>query len=108
MVPVSAPRYNLRDHRIVVNRDFNPLFNTGVYPHSRTRGGAMPDEQTRIWKEMLAIHADQQFIIGVISSVRQPVVVSKRLRNVPEDATYSWEPGALFGIYRPDQFWFAS
>ncbi len=65
-------------------------------------------EQTRIWKEMLAIHADQQFIIGVISSVRQPVVVSKRLRNVPEDATYSWEPGALFGIYRPDQFWFAS
>jgi peptide/nickel transport system substrate-binding protein len=65
-------------------------------------------EQFEIWKEMIAIHARQQFMIGVVSSVRQPVVVSKRLRNVPEDATYSWEPGALFGIYRPDQFWFAS
>lgn len=65
------------------------------------------DKRKAIWKEMLDIHADEQFIIGVISGVRQPVVATKRLRNVPEDATYSWEPGALFGIYHPDQFWFA-
>lgn len=65
------------------------------------------DIRQSIWAEMLKIHAEEQFLIGVISGVRQPVVVSKRLRNVPEDATYSWEPGALFGIYRPDQFWFA-
>lgn len=65
------------------------------------------DKRRDIWKEMLEIHANQQFIIGVISGVRQPVVVSKRLRNVPEDAIYSWEPGALFGVYHPDQFWFA-
>jgi len=71
-------------------------------------GATSTDEQTRIWKEMLAIHAREQFLIGVVSSVRQPVVVSKRLRNVPEDAIYSWDPGALFGIYHPDQFWFAS
>jgi len=60
-----------------------------------------------IWAEMLKIHAKEQYLIGVISGVRQPIVVSKRLRNIPEDATYSWEPGALFGIFRPDQFWFA-
>ncbi len=71
-------------------------------------GSMNANKQAEIWKEMLDIHAREQFIIGVISSVRQPVVVSKLLRNVPEDAIYIWEPGALFGIYRPDQFWFAS
>ncbi len=61
-----------------------------------------------IWRQMLAIHADQQFSIGVISQVRQPVVVSTALRNVPKEAFYGWSPGALFGIYRPDQFWFST
>lgn len=59
----------------------------------------------KIWRRMLEIHADQLFTIGVISGVRQPVVVSKRLRNVPEEAFYGWSPGAYFGVYRPDQFW---
>ena len=58
-----------------------------------------------IWRRMLEIHAGQLFTIGVISGVRQPVVVSRRLRNVPEEAFYGWSPGALFGVYRPDQFW---
>ena len=75
--------------------------------YSEWLGATDTAEQTRIWEEMLAIHAREQVLIGVVSSVRQPVVVSKTLHNVPEDATYSWEPGALFGIYRPDQFWFA-
>ena len=64
-------------------------------------------KRSSVWADMLKIHAEEQFLIGVVSGVRQPIVVSKRLRNVPEDATYSWEPGALFGIFRPDQFWFA-
>jgi len=34
------------------------------------------------------------------------LVVSNRLRNVPEQAIYNWEPGAHFGVYRPDTFWF--
>ena len=29
-----------------------------------------------------------------------------KLRNVPEKGLYNWEPGAFFGIYRPDTFWF--
>ena len=37
----------------------------------------------------------------------QPVVVSSRLRNVPRTGIYNWDPGAFFGIYRPDSFWFA-
>jgi len=59
-----------------------------------------------IWDEMLSIHADQVYTIGVVSGVLQPVVVSDSLRNVPEKGIYNWEPGAHFGIYRPDTFWF--
>jgi peptide/nickel transport system substrate-binding protein len=58
-----------------------------------------------IWREMLTIFADQVFTIGTVSGVPQPVVVSNRLRNVPEKGIYSWDPGAHFGIYKPDCFW---
>ena len=64
-------------------------------------------ERTRIWKEMLAIHADQQFGIGILAEAPQPVVVSNRLRNVPEFAKWAWEPGAHFGIHRVDEFYFS-
>ena len=63
--------------------------------------------QTRIWNEMLDIHADQIFAIGLISAAPQPVVVGNRLRNVPEKAVWSWEPGAHLGIHRMDEFHFA-
>ena len=59
-----------------------------------------------IWHEMLEIRADQVFTLGIVAGVPQPVVVSRRLRNVPEKGAYNWEPGAYFGRYRPDTFWF--
>lgn len=65
-----------------------------------------PAEQAEIWQEMLAIHADQVFSIGIIRGVPQPVVVSGHLRNVPEKGIYNWEPGAHFGMHRMDTFWF--
>ena len=55
---------------------------------------------------MLAIHADQVFSIGIVSGVMQPIVVRDGLRNVPKEGIYNWDPGAHFGIYRPDTFWF--
>jgi len=64
------------------------------------------ETQTAIWEEMLAIHADQQFTIGVVSGILQPIVVKNSLRNVPKKAIYNWDPGALIGIYHPDIFWF--
>ena len=60
-----------------------------------------------VWREMLEIHAEEQFIIGVVSKAPQPVVASERLRNVPERALYTWAPGAQFGVHRMDEFWFA-
>jgi peptide/nickel transport system substrate-binding protein len=61
----------------------------------------------KIWHEMLAINADQIYTIGLISGVLQPVVVRNTLRNVPKKGIYNWDPGAHFGIYEPDSFWFA-
>ena len=63
-------------------------------------------EREKIWHQMLSIHAEQQFVIGVISAVPQPVLVRTTLMNVPEKGFYNWEPGAFFGIYHPDGFWF--
>ena len=63
-------------------------------------------EHSRIWHEMLRIWTDEVFSIGLVAGVQQPVVVSSRLRNVPADGMYNWDPGAHFGIYKPDGFWF--
>ena len=59
-----------------------------------------------VWHEMLSIWADRVFTIGVVSGVMQPVVASTALRNVPEEGMYTWDPGAQFGLYEPDSFWF--
>ena len=64
------------------------------------------EERERIWHKMLAIHVEQQFVIGVVNGVPQPVVRRSTLMNVPEKAVFTWDPGAHFGIYRPDTFWF--
>jgi peptide/nickel transport system substrate-binding protein len=66
-----------------------------------------PQDQARIWHEMLGIWADQVYSIGLVAGVQQPVVVNDRLKNVPDDGIYNWDPGAHFGIYKPDGFWFA-
>lgn len=63
-------------------------------------------ERAEIWHRMLEILANQVFTIGLVAAVPQPVVVNERLRNVPREGIYNWEPGAHFGIYRPDTFWF--
>jgi len=63
-------------------------------------------EQSRIWRSMLGIWAEEVFTIGTVAGVLQPVVVNAKLRNVPEEGIYNWDPGAFFGIYKPDGFWF--
>ena len=67
---------------------------------------ASQEEQTQIWHDMLQIWAEEVFSIGIVGGVPQPVVVNNKLRNVPEDGFYNWDPGAFFCIYKPDRFWF--
>ena len=64
-------------------------------------------ERRAIWERMLDIHADNVLSIGVVTEAPQPVVVGRRLRNVPEQGLWLWDPGAYLGIYRPDEFFFA-
>ena len=75
-----------------------------LYREWRVSGSS--EERERIWHRMLRIHAEQQFTIGVVAGVPQPVVVREALVNVPEAGFYNWDPGAFFGIYRPDTFWY--
>ena len=71
------------------------------------RQSATHEERKVIWQRMLRINAEQLFSIGVVNATLQPIVVSRNLRNVPEKALYSFEPGAFFGRSLPDTFWFA-
>jgi peptide/nickel transport system substrate-binding protein len=64
-------------------------------------------ERRRIWRRILDIHADQQFTLGIVAGAFQPVVVARTLRNLPDDGIFNWDPGAQFGMYRPDTFFFA-
>ena len=53
-----------------------------------------------------AAQAQNNATINVTAAVQQPIVVNTRLRNVPADGIFNWDPGAQFGIYKPDGFWF--
>jgi peptide/nickel transport system substrate-binding protein len=62
--------------------------------------------KAEIWREMLAIHAEQVFVLGTVSRAPVPVVADADMRNVPVDGLYAWDPGAHLGIHRIDEFFF--
>jgi peptide/nickel transport system substrate-binding protein len=63
--------------------------------------------KAKIWHNILKLHADNVFVIGLVNATMQPIVISNKLRNIPVEGVYNWHPGAYFGIYRPATFWFA-
>jgi peptide/nickel transport system substrate-binding protein len=76
--------------------------------YQRWKNTAAQKEKSKIWEKILKIHSDQIYSIGLVAAVLQPIVVSSQLKNVPLSAIYNWNPGAHFGIYKPDTFWFAN
>ena len=46
------------------------------------------------------------FRSALVAGVQQPVVVNASCATCPNDGIYNWDPGAHFGIYKPDGFWF--
>jgi peptide/nickel transport system substrate-binding protein len=66
------------------------------------------DERKTVWGKILTITAEEVPTIGLVAGVPQPVVISNKLRNVPAAGIYNWDPGAHFGIYHPDSFWFVT
>ena len=67
---------------------------------------ATHDKRVEVWHRMLEINREQMFTIGIVNHVPHPVVVSDFLHNVPDTGFYDLSPGAYFGIYKPDTFWF--
>ncbi|TCO79599.1 peptide/nickel transport system substrate-binding protein [Plasticicumulans lactativorans] len=65
-----------------------------------------PEQREAAWHAILQIYSDQVFTIGIVNGSPQPVLVSRRLHNVPREAVYNFNPGAFFGVYMPDTFWF--
>ena len=66
------------------------------------------ETKRELWHEILTNHADNVYIIGLVNATKQPIVIHKKLRNIPDEGVYNWHPGAYFGIYRPATFWFAT
>ena len=65
------------------------------------------DSETRhkLWSEILDIHADQVFSIGIVTATLVPVVISNKLHNVPAEGISSFDPYGYFGVYEMDAFW---
>jgi peptide/nickel transport system substrate-binding protein len=63
------------------------------------------EARRKIWGEILDIHADQVFSIGIVTATLVPVVVSNKLHNVPAEGISSFDPYGYFGIYEMDAFW---
>lgn len=66
------------------------------------------DSQARadIWHRMLSLYTSQAFSIGIVNATKQPIVISGKLRNVPDKAIFSFDPTCYFGVYGMDTFWF--
>jgi peptide/nickel transport system substrate-binding protein len=74
--------------------------------YQRWMNAATLNDKTQVWRRMLSLHADQQFIIGTVQGALQPIIASKTLQNIPKKAVFSWEPTANLGVYRVDEFFF--
>jgi peptide/nickel transport system substrate-binding protein len=59
------------------------------------------------WEKILQANADEVFSIGTVNGIRQPIVVGPKVRNVPNEGYYAWDPGGYIGLYQPDTFWIA-
>ena len=70
------------------------------------RHGDGVEHSSEIWHQILKIPTDQVFAIATVNCVPQPVVATNALKHLPEKGLYNWHPGAYFGIYKPDSFWF--
>lgn len=63
-------------------------------------------EREPIWSKMLEIYTQQVFSIGIVNATHQPILRSSRLRNVPDQALFGFDPTCYLGVYMPDAFWY--
>lgn len=73
----------------------------------RWRHSALHSERRDIWHQMLSIFTDQVFSIGTVNETLQPILTSTRMRNLPEDGMWGFDPTAYLGVYMPDTLWYS-
>lgn len=64
------------------------------------------EQRSEIWHRMLALYTDQVFSIGTVNSTLQPIVRTRSLKNLPNEALYGFDPTSYLGVYLPDTFWY--
>ena len=65
------------------------------------------ESQRRAWQNLLALHGEEVFSIGLIGGHMQPIAANINLQNLPSEAAYLYQPGAYFGRYRTDTLWYS-
>jgi peptide/nickel transport system substrate-binding protein len=65
-----------------------------------------PDEKVRAdaGRELLEIHADQLWTVGTVGLGPQPIIISNKLKNVPEKGLWDWGLRYM-KTYNPMQFY---
>ncbi|MFO1089769.1 MAG: ABC transporter substrate-binding protein [Hyphomicrobiales bacterium] len=72
------------------------------------RTSATPEERAAVWKKMLGLWTDGVYSIGTVASTLQPLVYNSKLRNVPTNGLFGYDPTAYLGVYMPDTFFYAT
>jgi peptide/nickel transport system substrate-binding protein len=72
------------------------------WEHAKDEAG-----KSAAWGKLLQANADEVFSIGTVNGIRQPLVVGPKVKNVPKEGYYAWDPGGYIGLYQPDTFWIA-
>ena len=96
--------------------DFPPEFAPTSYPFDEiARLQYLSDElnvtfdeekRTQIIKDILRSQAENLWIIGTVSGPH-PIILSSRLRNIPEEEELIWGSGNGLTWFHPEQFFFA-
>ncbi|MBV8392297.1 MAG: ABC transporter substrate-binding protein, partial [Alphaproteobacteria bacterium] len=62
----------------------------------------------KAWERILTVNMEQVYSIGTVNGILQPIVVGPRVKNVPKEGYYAWDPGGYIGLYKPDTFWLSA
>jgi peptide/nickel transport system substrate-binding protein len=64
------------------------------------------DKQEELFGEILDLHAEHCWMIGIVGEVPRPVIVNTDIRNFPERALCSWSLTRYVGVARIEQIFF--
>ncbi len=84
--------------------DFQPVAQLLELYHAWEKGKDA-EARRKVWDQILSINVEQVFSIGTVNGILQPIVVSPKLKNVPKEGYWAWDPGGYIGLYKPDTFW---